>query len=201
MTSARRRRQIVASLGVLLVLLALSVPVALSLLAQNSSAEFAASENVGVNQLGAATLDIRVGASSTSFEATNMAPGDSAIGSLVLSNAGSLPLRYALSASNSGGLLADWMLFDVWTSDDCNDPNPLSRDTIITGLALDPTSTAKLIGDPTTGVQPGDRPLAPLETETVCLAARLPLAAPNEVQGTSITIDLVVDAEHDIAAS
>lgn len=197
--NVRRRRQMVTSLSVLLVLLALSVPAALSLLARDSSANFAASENVGVNRLGAATLDIEVGSASTEFEATNMAPGDIAIGALVLANAGSLPLSYAITATNTGGVLAEWLLFDVWIADDCEEQTTGER--LVEGLRLNASGVSSIVGDPATGTQPGDRQLAPLESETVCVAARLPLAAPNEIQGTTVSIGLVIDAEHDVTGS
>lgn len=195
MTADAHRRRAIAVVIVLLVVLALAVPFSLVTWARSSSANFADSEEVGVNRLGAATLDIEVGPATTSFQAANMAPGDVSIGTLELVNAGSLPLRYALTANRTDGLLAQWLLFDVWISSDCETAVPASNPLVV-GLLLD--SSTPLIGDPTTGSQPGDRIVAPLEAETVCLAARLPLAAPNSVQGASLTIDLVIDAEHNL---
>ena len=68
------------------------------------------------------------------------------------------------------------------------------------GIALSEPSKV-LVGDPATGVQPGDRGLAPGTQELLCLQATLPLDAPNLLQGASLTFDLVIDAEHDLEAS
>ncbi len=197
MSEVAERRRLAPVLLVLLGLLVVAVPFGVAWWSRQSSATFADSELIGVNRLGAATLDLEVGNLDVDLEATNLAPGDEVTGTLELVNAGDLPLRYALTASSSGGLLADWLRWDVWAGTCAASPG--ASGLVAEGLQIG-VSRRAVVGDVATGAQPGDRTLAVGASETLCLQATLPIAAPNEVQGAITTIDLAVVAEHDLGA-
>lgn len=194
-----RGRMVITAVLALLALVAVAVPGAIALRATTSGANAAGVSEIGTNRLGAATLDIELGSSEATLTATNIAPGDTVSGRLDLTNAGTLPLIYAVSATTDGGALGAWLRFDVWPADDC-DVAPAVDSILVAGLMLDAPRVA-VLGDPSTGRQAGDRSLAPGAAETICLRATLPPAAGNDAQGASLLFDLIIDAEHDIAAS
>ncbi len=134
------------------------------------------------------------------FSATNLAPGDVATGSLAVNNAGSLPLNFwvVAAAVSSSATLDDWLLFDGWRSTNCASPSsPGTLDT--TNVVLSP-NFIPMIGRPPTPGQPPPTDgsvltLQPGESVNVCLAARLPLAATNEVQSSVVDVELIVNAQ------
>lgn len=195
----RRGRMVITVVLALLALVAVAVPGAIALRATTSGANAAGVSEIGTNRLGAATLDIELGSAEATLTATNLAPGDTVSGRLDLTNAGTLPLIYAISATTDGGVLGAWLRFDVWPADDCDVP-PVMDSVLVAGLLLDAPRVA-VLGDPSTGRQAGDRSLAPDAAETICLRATLPPDAGNDTQGTSLVFDLIIDAEHDIATS
>lgn len=197
--SENRRRMAITVVLALLALVAVAVPGAIAVRATSSGANAAGVSEIGTNRLGAATLDIELGSAETTLTATNMAPGDTVSGRLDLTNAGTLPLLYAISATTDGGALGAWLRFDVWRADDCT-ASPGSESLLVADLLLDAPRVA-VLGDPATGRQSGDRSLAPDAGETICLQATLPAGAANETQGASLVFDLIIDAEHDIAST
>lgn len=193
-------RRITASLAVLAMTIGVAVPAVVAFRAMSSGANVSDAESIGLNRLGAATLDVEIGSEAAPMVAENLAPGDVVTGEVEVINAGDLPLRYAVTASTDGGDLRDWLRFDLWATDVPCASGPGAAALIGQSIALtDPTMV--LVGDPATGGQPGDRGLAPGTRELLCLRATLPLDAPNTLQGASLTFDLVVDAEHDLEAS
>ena len=56
------------------------------------------------NTFTAGTVEITVGTTTLAANATNMAPGDTRDGSFVVTNAGTLELRYSVSAATTGDL-------------------------------------------------------------------------------------------------
>lgn len=194
MTPVVDRRRVVPVLVALLVLLATLVPVGLWWFASRSSASFADAEILDANHLGAATLDIQAGSDDAVFEAENLAPGDVVTGQLELQNVGELPLRFGVRARTGGGLLSAWLEFALWQTDQiCRPTEP--GELLADGVLLSSSDTALLrLDDRAIALAPGD-------AATVCLRATLPLEASNDVQGQRLVIDLVIDAEHDIAAT
>ncbi len=182
-------RRMSAVLLVLLALLVVAVPFAIAWWARQSSANFAENEVIGVNRLGAATLDVEVGElRAVDLDATDMAPGDAVTGSLEMRNAGDLPLRYAITATSTGGALADWLGWDLWPAP-C-EPGPGPDALLARGLRIGVTARPVV----------ADRTLAVGARETLCLRATLPISAPNDLQGATTTVDLAVVAEHDLEA-
>lgn len=193
MNDTARRLAIVA--GLLLALLAVAGPVLLVLRARESQAAFGDSETVGANHLGAATIDIEVGERSTVLTATNMAPGDTAVGWLDLRNSGDLRLRYSIVTDNTGDVLLGHLLWELWTATEtCISPPPGAA-VLIDRVRLRAGSGEAFLGSPAIGPDPGDRELEPGERERLCLAATLPSDTPNEVQATTVTQTVHVVAE------
>ena len=182
----------------LLLLIAVSTPLWLWWRASRSTAAFADAEVLESNRLGAATLDLAIGESTVTFEAANLAPGDTVSAQLELENAGTLPLRFVVSGQSDGDLLAQWLRFDLWrTPDLCRPDEPGVL--LVDDVALTSTTTL-LLGDDALPADTSQSTLAVGESGVVCLGARLLLEAPNEVQGRRTEVDLIVDTVHDIEA-
>ncbi|MGI9607702.1 MAG: TasA family protein [Acidimicrobiales bacterium] len=197
-TSEHRNHRRLA-IAFLLVLLALATPLLLWWQAGRTSASFADTEVLQTNHLGAATLDLEIGSSTVSFDATNLAPGDLITGQIELINAGTLPLLYLVSGTSDQDPLSDWLRFDVWRSDATCRPDDV-RSLISSDIALTDRPEI-LLGDYAPVATESSERLAVGETTIVCLGARLLLDAPNTVQGRTTVVDFVIDAVHDIEAT
>lgn len=193
--SERRRVTIVAV--ALLLLLVVSTPLLLWFNSSRSSAAFADSEVLATNHLGAGTLDLEIGEKTMTFDAKNLAPGDTVSGHLELVNAGTLPIVLEISGTSDDDLLASWLRFDLWqTASTCSpaDLDPrfasdlvlTSRPTVLLNVAQQPSADHAR--------------LAVGQSAVFCLGARLLLEAPNDVQGRRTEIDLAIHAIHDIEA-
>ena len=191
---ADRRKLIAIALVLLMVV---STPALLWWRGSRSTAAFADSEVLETNHLGAGTLDLEIGPETVTFHATNLAPGDVVTGQLELISVGTLPLTFVVSARSDGGILAQWLRFGLWQSNAICRPDQVGS-LIATDVLLTPDSTI-LAGSPGAGSN-GASSLAPGETSRFCLGARLPIDAPNDVQGQSAAVDVVVDAVHDLEA-
>lgn len=189
-----RRLSIIAIALALLLLLA--TPIWLLTRAQSTTAAFADAEVLEKNRLGAATLDIEVGDGSTTFEASNLAPGDFVSGQLELINAGTLPLIYEVSGASDGDLLADWLRFELWFSSSiCSADDPANR--LTENVTFEPSLGSN--NTSSTGRDTVARGRLDIGQRSVlCLGARLLLDAPNAVQGRRTEVDIVIDAVHDI---
>ena len=192
----RPSRRLVAAVAALCALLAVSVPLVVWWVSDRSSATFADSEVLDANHLGAATLDLEVGNEIAGFTAENLAPGDEVSGQLVLTNAGTLPLRYGATAVSSGGVLADWLRFELWPTTGICGPGQ-TGERIVDDLLL-PTTPITLLELSAGAGSRFFQLLPPGESATLCLGASLPLSAPNEVQGRRLEVTLTLVAEHAI---
>ena len=191
----RTRRSV--ALATLAIMTLLAAAVVIGGVVDLSKASFSDSERIGPNHLGAATLDIEPGENTTGVRVTNMAPGDSAATTITLVNVGELPLRYALMSQTEPSPLNEWLSTAVWEGTSCTDGAPDS-DPLASPISLADANSTALVGDPATGLQPGDRQLAPGEQETFCMVFELDSAAPNDVQGTETHQVISAHAEHDI---
>ena len=193
--SEERDRRVVATVVVLVILLIAGIPTAIWIASARSSATFSDTEILENNRLGAATLDIEVGTDAAVFDARNLAPGDRVSGHVEVSNVGSLPLILSISATSSGGVLADWLRFAAWTvPDECRpDDIEAGRATVLADdFAISSAGTGNL------GDDDGILRLAPDAAVVLCLGASLALDAGNEVQGQSLSVNLILDAVHDL---
>jgi predicted ribosomally synthesized peptide with SipW-like signal peptide len=130
----------------------------------------------------------------------NMAPGDTTTQSLVVSNDGSLDLRYAISSSATDTDLKglkDQLVLTIKTIDvtlpatPCDD---FDGTQLYTG-DLDDGVSGYLVGDPTQGPDTGDRPLAASASETLCFRVSLPSSTGNAYQDARTTATFTFKAE------
>lgn len=139
-----------------------------------------------------------------------LAPGDSTFVPLTVSNAGSLQLRYSISYSGTPGAgtgtgdLSNILELSMFQVDEaaCNVAGTTGLTPINNTQAPVtnwPTAAnpAPLVGVP--GARPADGNDRTLPggntTESLCARVFLPLAAGNEYQDTSVTLDLLFNAE------
>ncbi|NND74489.1 MAG: hypothetical protein HKN44_05735 [Ilumatobacter sp.] len=157
---------------------------------RTTSANFGDRETLDRNHLGAGTLDVAVGANTVSFDVIDMAAGDLQDGRLEVTNSGSLPLRYAVSAGSSGGPLAAVIELALWLDDGST-------------CASQPPATAWFhpTGQTVVALSGTPRALAPGQSEMLCMLGRLPLSAPSSAQGRELALNIVITAEHDLEVS
>ncbi len=173
----RRQRRLATLLGLALVSGSLGAG-ALSL------ALFTDSQAVTGNAFATGTIDISTTPATALFSVSNMMPGDTSSQTIVVNNAGTGALRYAIStAIVSGPTLAAQLQLASTPARPA--PAPLYN-----GALGAPRSAA------TSRVRrPGDRALAGGSTSPLCFKATLPLATGNSFQNTTTNVTFTFDAE------
>ena len=163
-----------------------------------SLAVFTSSASVGGNTFTTGTVVISTAPASALVTFSNMAPGDTTTQSLVVTNGGTLSLRYAISsvATNTDAKgLKDQLVLTIKTIDVTTPGVPCDNfdgTQLYTG-DLDGT-TGALVGSSAQGAQAGDRTLAS-GSETLCFRVNLPLATGNAFQNATTTATFTFDAE------
>lgn len=204
------RRRLNSPLLALVLLVVLAVPAGIAVVSVGSGADFADNERFTGNRLGAGSVDVAIDdaidvtnangnriqrSDPAVFSASNLAPGDRLSGALAVSNNGTLPLRFWVTAkaTSSSSDLDDWLLFDGWVASDCRPGLSGAAQIFNTNVVLG-ADHARLIGD---SAGPADElRLEPGSDLVVCVGAHLPLSAPNEVQAATVEVELVVAAMH-----
>jgi Camelysin metallo-endopeptidase len=170
-----------------------------ALLSSGATAFFTANAVIGNNTFTAGSLDIALtpeGPAATAISYANMVPGDSVTQPVVVQNVGSVDFRYSMTSAATnpdGRALKDQLVFTIKTSDAGGGCSAFTGTTIYAG-DLD-SSIGKIIGDPATGAQPGDRALNSPLTETLCFRGTLPTTAGNLYQSATTTATFTFDAE------
>ena len=168
-------------------------------LSGGATAFFTANAVIGNNTFTAGSLDIALtpeGPAATAISYANMVPGDSVTQPVVVANVGSVDFRYSMTsvATNTDGrALKDQLVFTIKTADGGGGCSAFTGTTIYTG-DLDGT-VGKILGDPATGANAGDRNLASPLTETLCFRGTLPTTAGNIYQSATTTATFTFDAE------
>lgn len=198
--SRRTRLAVITALAVLVVVAPM---VLIAVGADRGSASFGDTERLGVNRLASATVDIAARPATAALRAENLAPGDTVAGEVELINAGSIALHYAVRVEGTvDEALAPWLAWS-FTLRQPGEPCPVGaawRDVPAADRTDLPAAdlvdaTISLTGDPTPGLDPGDRILAVDATERLCVAATLPTGVPNAAQAASARLVVRVDAE------
>lgn len=152
------------------------------------------------------SITIGVNPSSAIFTANSMMPGDSVpadvlgapTGAVVtVSNSGTAQLRYAITGIATNAPLASALVITIKQPDNNagSSCTAFSGNTINTATTVG-TSATKLVGDPATGSQPGDRTLAGLTSETLCFRATLPSTVTDPaLEGATTTMTFTFSAE------
>ena len=162
-------------------------------------AVFTDSASVGSNTFSTGSVDINTAPTSALVTFSGMVPGDAVTNPLVVSNDGTMELRYATSSSatNADGLgLKDALTLTIKTIDVTTPGTPCDNfdgTQLYTG-DLDDGAGGRLVGDPTQGSQAGDRVLSASVSETLCFRVQLPSSATGP-SGASTTATFTFDAE------
>jgi len=166
-----------------------------------SLAIFTDSTPVTNNQFTAGTVSITTDHTASAVVTfANMAPGDQVTNPLVVTNNGSLALRYAVTATATNADLKglkDQLVLTIKSGvATCTNAGFVGGTTLYTG-DLDSGVGGLVIGDPTTGADAGDRALAASANDTLCWNVKLPggLATGNAFQGATTTATFTFAAE------
>ena len=150
-------------------------------------------ETNSANAFDTGSVDLADAPDSAIVTFTNMAPGNSVIQPLTVTNSGSLDLRYAMTATATNAdsrNLRDQLLLTVRTQT----ANPCSSEdgAVLYGPAA---LSAGAFGDATQGAQAGDRTLLIGTNESLCFKVELPAASANSFQSAAATVTFTFDAE------
>ena len=189
-------KKIVVSLLILGVVLAVALVGAIAL--------FTDSATNPTNSFSTGTIDLAIDPATAMYTVSNMAPGDVEYSGILMTNSGSLALRYAANTTADGTSILDEQLdltIDVvtgagvdtiwYTADDVvGEANIYGPDGVLSSTA---------IGDPTQGAQAGDRALdesgGANDNERLRFKVTLPLSTDNSYQGDNCTVSFVFYAE------
>jgi hypothetical protein len=127
------------------------------------------------------TVDITVAPVSGAITLTDMVPGDSVTGSVVVGNGGSGPFRYGLTSAASDPVLGAQLDLAVWNEADESDVDAGCSPVPPVVLLYGPSD---LGGAAPSSVLAG-RALDAGTAETLCFDIALPLTTGNEFQGAS----------------
>ena len=190
---ARRRR------GVLVPLALVALGTA-GLAVVGSGAVFTDTQTIGSNTFTNGTVKLSTNPTTAAVTLLNMAPGDSKVGSIAVSNIGSLAQRYSVvsTADNTDlkGLAAQLQMTVKSGVTTCTAAGFTTDGTIIYGPgAFGSTGGTKVFGDVTQGFQTGDRTLAAGISENLCVLVALPLTTGNAYQSATTTATFTFNAE------
>ncbi|MFM2105109.1 MAG: hypothetical protein RL338_141 [Chloroflexota bacterium] len=138
-----------------------------------------------------ASLVLGATPASAAIAASALLPGDSTTGSVALANAGTTPLRYAMTSLSTNpdgkGLAAQLNLQVRLAGSSC---------AAFDGVEVynGPLASAAL-GDPAPGDQGVDRTLGVSAGETICLRVTLPVGTPTSFVGSTTTATFTFLAE------
>ncbi len=166
-----------------------------------SGAVFSDSQSVTGNSFTTGTVKLGVTPATAAVTMSNMAPGDSKVGTVAVSNTGSLALRYSMlsTADNTDGkgLAAQLQMTVKSGVTSCTAAGFGTDGTVLYGPAVfgTPAPGTKVLGDALQGAQTGDRILAATASENLCVLVALPLSTGNTYQNATTTATFTFNAE------
>jgi hypothetical protein len=168
-----------------------------SVLVTSTGAFFTDAQNAGANIFSTGTLDISTAPASAIVSFSSMVPGDTVTAPVTVANDGSMQLRYAVRSTTTENLLAAQLDLTIKTGvTTCNNGGFAADGTVIYGAGdAGNTGGLELVGDPTQGMQAGDRVLDAANDEVLCVQVSLPTATGNTYQGLTTTATLEFLAE------
>jgi len=172
-----------------------------ALLGAASQAIWTDTDPVGGHTFGTGSVILTAGDTpSPMWNVSAAAPGTIETGEILVTNAGTLELRYAVTGSNTDATLAAGINLRIGLKVGTCDPYHNSDGTLI-GLVDDVQTfagtldTAVLMGSTTPGNDGGDRTLAAAATETLCFSVVLPDSAANSLQALSTVTTFTFESE------
>lgn len=165
-----------------------------------SGAFFTDSQAVANNTITTGTVKLGASPASAAVTVANMAPGDVKVGTVTISNAGSMALRYAMlsTADNTDGkgLAAQLQMTVKVGVSSCTAAGFGADGTVVYGAGVFGSTTGtKVFGDATAGQQAGDRTLSAGTNEALCVYVTLPSSTGNAYQDATTTATYRFDAE------
>ena len=164
---------------------------AVGALSVTSTALFTDAETTTGNSFEGSTVIIDAGSTATAFNVPTMQPGQEAVLEITAANAGSAEFRYAITATTTEDVLASELVLTIRAQvTDCTVANWDGTGTQLYTGKLGDTTTAgglRLVGDPGTGADTGDRVLGAGATEALCFHVTLPVSALTQNVGTTAT--------------
>jgi spore coat-associated protein N len=142
------------------------------------------------NTITTGTVDISIAPTTAILTASNMAPGDTINGSILVKNSGTLQLRYALKSTTTENALAAQL--DMTVKTEGTGCNNFDGTTLYGPDDFGNTTGKAIFGDLSTHA---GRTLAPSASETLCFRVTLPTSTGNSFQDSSTTATLTFDAE------
>jgi len=158
-----------------------------------TQALFTNTQSVTANTFTAGTVDISTTPATALVTLSAMAPGDDVYGSIDVSNAGTLDLRYALKSTTTENVMAAELDLTIrgpaasGTGCDAAGFGTFGTGVEYGPLDLGSTTGINLIGNPTQGFQTGDRTLVSGANEFMCFKVSLPLSIGNASMGLTTT--------------
>ncbi len=154
-----------------------------------TGAIFTDTQQVDANTFSTGTVDISTNPTTALVTFSGMAPGDQVTNPIVVTNSGSLELRYAVTSATTENTLAAQLDLTIKSGvTTCTNAGFGADGTVIYGPAdLGSMAGINVIGDPTQGAQAGDRALAASGSETLCFNVSLPLSTGSAFQGLTTT--------------
>lgn len=164
-----------------------------------TGAIFTDTQSIGANSFSTGTLDISTSPASAVVVFSNMAPGDEVVGSLDVSNDGSLELRYALRSVTSEDVMASQIELSIKSGvSTCNGSGfGVDGDVLYSGI-LGSVAGQKVIGDMAQGQDTGDRVLSAAASEELCIKVELPVSTGNAYQGQATEATFTIYAEQTV---
>jgi predicted ribosomally synthesized peptide with SipW-like signal peptide len=163
-----------------------------------SLALFTSTATVPANAFSTGTLVLTTSPASALVTFANMAPGDQVTAPITVTNGGSLDLRYSISSvATNADLkgLKDQLVLTVKSGvATCTDAGFGATGTVEYAGDLD-SAAGRIVGDPATGADPGDRPLAASAGEVLCFNVSLPASTGSAFQAATTTATFTFDAE------
>ena len=165
-------------------------------------AVFTDTASVGGNTFTTGTILISTTPTSALVTFSDMAPGDSVQPSagIVVSNDGTLALRYAITSTTTEDVLAaalDLTIREIDVTVPATPCDDFDGAVIYTTGDLGSTGGIDVVGNPAQGDQGTDRTLAASATETLCFRVELPLSATGP-EGVTTTATFAFQAEQTV---
>lgn len=171
----------------------------LAVLAGAASALFTSTASVGSNAFTTGTVVISTNPSTALVTFNGMAAGDQVTNPLTVSNAGSLDLRYAVTATatnaDAKALMSQLVLTIKSGVTTCTNAGFSGSGTQVYTGALGSVAGINVIGNPAPGADTGDRALSGSTNEALCFNVSLPLTSGNAYQNATTTATFTFNAE------
>lgn len=161
-------------------------------LASVGSALFTSTATVDANTFTTGTIILETNPTTALVTFNNMAPGDQVTAPIVVTNNGTLQLRYAVTSvatnTDNKGLRSQLVLTVKSGVTDCSNSGFGNSGTqLYSGVLGSDSPGTNIIGNPAQGEQAGDRTLNAGNNETLCFNVSLPLGTSNAYQNATTT--------------